>query len=106
MQVQNNTVVALNYCVKNAAGAVLQDNMASTAVEYVHGSGSIIPMLEAAVAGMEPGEQKSVSMNNEQLGGVIHLDLHVKAVRPATATEISNRKPAKPGEDCGPGCNC
>lgn len=97
MQVQNNAVVSLNYCVKNAAGVVLQDNMALAPVEYLHGSGSIIPMLEAAVAGMEPGEEKSVSMINEQLGGTIHLDLHVKEVRPATSTEISNGKPSKEG---------
>jgi len=95
----NNTVVSLNYCVKNVAGRVLQDNMSLSPVEYVHGSGALLPMLEAAVEGMEPGEQKSVSMNNEQLGGTIHLDLHVKAVRPATETEISNRKPAKPDEE-------
>jgi FKBP-type peptidyl-prolyl cis-trans isomerase SlyD len=111
MQVGYNAVVSLRYCMKNSAGEVLEDKLHSAPVEYIHGSGNILPALEANLTGLLPGDQKRVVISNEtssQLDSSFYFDLVIDGVRPATEEELIKGVPTKLGtkDDCGPGCIC
>ena len=103
MKIESNTVVSLHYIMKNESGEVLDENMKSAPVEYIHGIGKILPVLESSLVGMLAGETKSISFRDEQLNGQINIDVLVKDVREATEEELLNGMPKK---DCGPDCCC
>lgn len=107
MQIDNNTVVSLRYIMKNAQGEILENTMESVSVKYVHGTGTILPQLEANLAGLSAGDQKEISFTyiGSQPAQPFHFDVVIDEVRNATSEEIQSRKPMK-DEDCGPGCNC
>jgi len=104
MKVENNTVVSLHYVMKNEAGEILDENMQSAPVEYIHGIGKILPVLERSLGGMSAGDKKSISFEDAQITGLIHMDVVVKDVRVATEDELNNGAPKK--DDCAPDCCC
>lgn len=58
MEAGHGTVVSLKYVLKDDEGALLDSS--EELFEYLHGHGNIVPGLEKALEGVEPGEQKSV----------------------------------------------
>lgn len=111
MRVADKTVVALRYCMKNGSGEVMENILNAAPVEYLHGSGNIMPALEASLAGLMAGAVKKVTIsgeNDNQLTGSYYFDVIIDNVRPATEEEIMTGKPAKPQKEteCGPGCCC
>lgn len=111
MQVGSNTVVSLRYRMKNSTGDVLEDILPGKPVEYLHGSGVILPALEAKLVGLKAGDEKRICISHEtsfQLDTSFYFDVVIDEVRPATEEELKNGKPAKAQleEDCGPGCIC
>ncbi len=50
MQVGSRTVVAIDYTLKDASGAVIDTSSGGEPLTYVHGVGAIIPGLETALA--------------------------------------------------------
>jgi len=96
---------------KNSTGDVLQDILQGSPVEYLHGSGHILPALEANLTGLQPGDKKLVGISNEtdfQLDASFYFDVVIDNVRPATEEELIRGKPIKPenNDECGPGCIC
>ena len=65
MKVATNTVVSLRYSMKNERGDLLEDIMNREPVDYLHGSGNILPALEANLEGLECGAQRSISVSFE-----------------------------------------
>ena len=111
MKVTSSTVVSLRYLMKNEAGEILEDRMHSAPVQYLHGSGNILPSLEACLEGLETGEEKTIAISGETdaaLNGQFNFEIIIDAVRHATTDEIKAGKPAEPAtvKDCGPGCCC
>ena len=106
MKVETGKVVSLRFVIKNAAGDVIEDIMDQAPVEYLHGSGNILPSLEAGVDGMQAGNAKHFTFKNDGSGDEFQIDLVVDAVRPATPDEIKTGRPGKKAEICGPGCCC
>jgi len=111
MQVCSNAVVSLRYRMKNSQGDVLEDILQSKPVEYLHGSGGILPALEADLIGLQPGDKKLVVISNAtsfQLDASFYFDVVIDDVRVATEEEIKKGKPAKEDmkEECGPDCIC
>ena len=111
MKVATNTVVSLRYSMKNNRGDLLDDIMDRTPVDYLHGSGNILPALEASLEGLECGEHQSISISpetNPDLHDSFHFDVIIDKVRAAKEEEILQRKPlpllSKKG--CGPDCCC
>ncbi len=106
MKIAKHTVVSLRYVMKNDQGEMLETTMDKLPVDYVHGSGKIIPMLEGYLEGMECGQQKSFSLAADPdsgLGEKIHFDIVIDQVRSATPQESASGEPDKA---CGPGCRC
>lgn len=111
--INNNMVVSIRYRMKNGKGEMLDNNMDGPPVSYLHGSGYILPWLEAELAGMKAGEEKSVFLSGSErsdLDDDFYIDLVVDEVRPATKAELSAGTPvpsaAARDNDCGPGCCC
>ena len=108
MQIENNTVISLRYTLKNDNGEILEDNTTGKPIQYLHGSGSILPLLEEALEGLQCCETKSVFIPDENLRGNFYFDVIIDGIRLARPGEITTGKPIQRQEknDCGPGCCC
>ncbi len=96
---------------KNSAGDVLQNILGDKPVEYLHGCGSIMPVLEDSLKGLKAGEKASVTISNSldiQLDSHFYFEVVIDNVRLATDEEIKKGKPVKAeaNDECGPDCNC
>jgi FKBP-type peptidyl-prolyl cis-trans isomerase SlyD len=96
---------------KNNEGEVLENTMDNPPVEYLHGSGKILPSLEAGLEGLERGDQRTLTFLPEANSGItqaLNFDVIVDDVRAATEEEIQFGKPLKANEknNCGPTCCC
>ena len=63
MQVAKNAVVTIDYTLKNADGHVIDSSQSEgrQPLPYIHGVGGLIPGLEKALEGKNPGETLNVS---------------------------------------------
>ncbi len=68
MQVTNQKVVTLDYTLTEDQGEVI-DQSQDGQFAYLHGSNNIIPGLEQALDGREPGEELSVTLEPEDAYG-------------------------------------
>ena len=66
--IQANARVVLEYTLKNEKGDVLDSSDAEDGepIIYVHGYGMLVPGLEAAIAGLEAGASKDVTVSPEE----------------------------------------
>ena len=62
--VQPNSFVIVDYVLKDDDGEVLDASRGDEGepIEYVHGYGMLVPGLEAALAGMKPGDAKKITV--------------------------------------------
>ncbi len=104
MQVKKDTVVTLRYVMKDNQGEVMEDTMNNSPVQYLHGSGIMLPSLESSLEGLTAGEQKSFTVNEKQWNTSLHFDIVIDEVRMATDEEIKTGRPMK--NECGPDCCC
>ena len=65
MQVGTNSVVSIHYTLKDETGEVLDASEGREPLDYIHGSGQIIPGLENALEGKSQGEELSVVIEPE-----------------------------------------
>ena len=101
MIISENKVVSVRYIMTNNAGDVIEDVMDRSPIQYIHGTGKIIPALETAIEGMSAGQKKAFSISDPGLSENLYFDLIIDEVREATPEEIQNGKPT-----CGPECCC
>jgi FKBP-type peptidyl-prolyl cis-trans isomerase SlyD len=75
--IQSNTFVKLDYTLKDDDGDVLDASEVDGGepIEYVHGYGMLVPGLEAALAGMNEGDEKDVIVPAETGYGEYDEDL-------------------------------
>ena len=61
-QIQPNAYVTLDYTLKDEDGTVLDASEVEggAPIQYVHGYGMLVPGLEAALAGLEPGDEREI----------------------------------------------
>lgn len=69
MKVEKNKVVALSYTLV-VDGAVADSASAEKPLEYIHGTGMLLPRFEEEVAGKEPGEEYAFTLSPEEGYGV------------------------------------
>jgi FKBP-type peptidyl-prolyl cis-trans isomerase SlyD len=62
LQIANQTVVTIDYTLTDDQGEVLDSSKGEEPLVYVHGSGSIIPGLENALAGKSAGDALKVTI--------------------------------------------
>lgn len=66
MQVEKDTVVTIDYTLKDEKGHVLESSEGKEPLSYIHGNGMLIPGLESALEGRDPGETVSVQVPPEE----------------------------------------
>ena len=65
MQIGTNSVVSIHYTLKDDTGEVLDASEGREPLDYIHGSGQIIPGLENALEGKSKGEELAVVIEPE-----------------------------------------
>lgn len=75
MKIQTNTVVTLNYTLKNSAGEILDTSEGREPLVYLHGVGGLIPGLEAELEGKEKGNSFNAVIAPENAYGKRSDDL-------------------------------
>ena len=93
---------------RNDNGDLMEDNTNDDGITYMHGSGQLMPALEAEMLGLNCGDTKLFSVHDKLLRGVFHFEVFVDEVRLASVKEITNGVPEKTSIalDCGPDCDC
>ncbi|WP_372861764.1 peptidylprolyl isomerase [Spongiibacter sp.] len=71
MEIDNNSVVAFHYELRDSAGNTLESNFGETATLYLHGANNIIPGLEKALAGRAAGDEFEITLPPEQAYGMV-----------------------------------
>lgn len=69
MRVKDGKVILLDYLVRLGTGEVVETSKGKGPIEYLHGTGQILPALERAIEGMREGEQASFSIPPEDAYG-------------------------------------
>jgi FKBP-type peptidyl-prolyl cis-trans isomerase SlyD len=62
MRVAKETVVSIEYTLKDDRGNILDTSVGQAPMEYLHGANNIIPGLEQAVEGLVAGDFKAVTV--------------------------------------------
>lgn len=75
MKIQKNTVVTLNYTLKNSAGEILDTSEGREPLVYLHGVGGLIPGLEDELEGKEKGNSFNTVISPENAYGTRRDDL-------------------------------
>jgi FKBP-type peptidyl-prolyl cis-trans isomerase SlyD len=70
MQVSENTVVAIEYTLKNDAGDVIDSSVGHAPLTYLHGHHNIISGLENALLGKNVGDTFTVTIPPEEAYGL------------------------------------
>ena len=78
MTVSSGTRVSIEYTLRLEDAAVIDTNVGSDPLTYVHGSQQIIPRLEKALEGMKIGESKQVTVKPEEGYGLVDQEAFVE----------------------------
>lgn len=65
MRIENDRVVRIHYTLRDDAGTTIDASEPDDPLEYLHGHGNIVPGLEAALTGAEPGRKLKVEVPPE-----------------------------------------
>jgi len=69
MNIENKKVVSFHYTLKNTQGEQIESSRDRDPMVYLHGTGSIIPGLEKAMAGKKAGDSFEVSIEPAEAYG-------------------------------------
>ena len=81
LTVEENKVVTFEYTLKNDSGEILDSSAKTAPLEYLHGSGNIIPGLEAELEGKKVGDKFKASIEAEDAYGLRFEELVQKIDR-------------------------
>lgn len=75
MQIGNNSVVSLQYVLKNSEGITIDESSKERPLDYLHGHQNIIPGLESALENKIEGDSFDVAIDPENAYGPINPSL-------------------------------
>lgn len=78
MQVAEKTVVSMNYTLTGDDGAVIDSSEGREPLSFIAGRGMIIPGLEQALIGKNPGDEVSVTVSPEEGYGEYNEEMTVQ----------------------------
>lgn len=81
LTVAENKVVTFQYTLKNDSGEILDKSAQDAPLEYLHGTGSIIPGLESELEGKKVGDKFSALIEAEDGYGLRYQELIQKVDR-------------------------
>ncbi|MGH7484810.1 MAG: FKBP-type peptidyl-prolyl cis-trans isomerase [bacterium] len=86
MKITRDKVVALHYTLRNDGGDTIDTSAGNQPLAYIQGSGSILPALETALEGREPGESFDLRLAAKDGYGDRNAELVQVVPRKALAT--------------------
>ena len=87
LAVAANTVITLNFVVRDEDQDVLDDMYARTPVKFVFGQGDLPPGLEKGITGLSAGDSKTIVVPTERAYGERSQDLVIRIPRSQLPTE-------------------
>ena len=69
LTIQKNSVVSIDYTLKNNEGTVIDTSSGRSPLTYMHGSGALIPGMENALEGKSEGDDFSISIEPTEAYG-------------------------------------
>lgn len=93
MEIKKDTVVSIDYTLKNDAGEVVDTSEGRAPLDYLHGHGNIIPGLENALTGRKIGDSLKVTIPPAEGYGEVDKSL----------LHVIPRRRFPPGQDLEPG---
>lgn len=88
MKIEKNKVVALSYCLE-VEGQIADKADGNNPLEYIHGTGMLLPRFEEEVDGKEPGESFAFVLSPEEGYGVYEEAYKIEI--PIAAFEIDGK---------------
>jgi len=79
--IANDTVVSIEYTLKDDDGEILDSSVGAEPLSYLHGHGQIIPGLERELAGRTVGDELSLHIEAEDAYGVHDPDRMIEVER-------------------------
>jgi FKBP-type peptidyl-prolyl cis-trans isomerase 2 len=109
IHISNNSVVSIRYVMKNSKNEVVENTMSNDPVNYLHGSTTILPVLQTQLEGLKAGDTKIVYL--PAASGLTKEDfifeVIVDGVRVASKEEILLGYPVIINvAKCEEGCGC
>lgn len=92
MRVKLGRVISMDYVVRVDTGKVVETSSGRSPIEYLHGSGQILPALERALEGLREGDQASFSIPAEDAYGARKEDNVVSLPRNLFPSEVKLEK--------------
>jgi FKBP-type peptidyl-prolyl cis-trans isomerase SlyD len=92
MRVKLGRVISMDYVVRVDTGKVVETSTGRSPIEYLHGSGQILPALERALEGLREGDQASFSIPCEDAYGARKEDNVVSLPRTLFPSEVKLEK--------------
>jgi FKBP-type peptidyl-prolyl cis-trans isomerase SlyD len=92
MRVKFGRVISMDYVVRLDTGKVVETSTGRAPVEYLHGSGQILPALERALEGLGEGDQAAFSIPCEDAYGERKEDNVVSLPRSLFPSDVKLEK--------------
>lgn len=89
LTVEENRVVTFEYTLTNDGGDVIDSSANHAPLAYIHGSGQIIPGLEAELLGKQVGDKFNAVIDPENAYGIRHDEL-VKVIEKEQLAHLPN----------------
>ncbi len=93
MQITKNAVAAIEYELTDDAGEVIDSSKGSAPLSYLHGTGNLIPGLEAELEGKASGDAFKVRIAPEDAYG----ERHDEMIQDVPRTQFPDGAPLEPG---------
>jgi FKBP-type peptidyl-prolyl cis-trans isomerase SlyD len=92
MRVKLGRVISMDYSVRVDTGKVVETSSGRSPIEYLHGSGQILPALERALEGLREGDRASFSIPAEDAYGARKEDNVVSLPRNLFPSDVKLEK--------------
>jgi FKBP-type peptidyl-prolyl cis-trans isomerase SlyD len=92
MRIKLGRVISMDYIVRVDTGKVVETSSGRQPIEYLHGSGQILPALERALEGLREGDQAAFSIGCEEAYGLRKEDNVVSLPRNLFPAEVKLEK--------------
>lgn len=88
MKIENNTVVYIDYTLKNKDGELIDSSQGQSPLKFIFGTNSIIPGLEKELSGKQKGDSFSVMVPAAEGYGEYSDDLMLSVPRTQFDTDV------------------
>lgn len=89
MTIAKDKMVSINYTLKDDEGKLLDTSVGAEPLQYLHGNGYLLPKLEEALEGKNPGDKISVVLAAKDGYGEYDEKLVVEVPRDQFDTEVT-----------------